>query len=141
MVEHVIECVRDAYQELRQLVTSNDFTKLSYSYVADRSLDTYKNKCWQKELYVENISDGSSIDAKEEYRFWKVILGEEWIPSKSKHSKGRYKTTTGVSKYPERYKLNLKQMKSDMWTCVKWLLKVYGVSEDRLKQLHDELVT
>lgn len=141
MVEHVIECVRDAYQELKQLFTSKSFTKLSYSYVSDRSLDTYKNKCWQKELYAESISDGSSIDAKEEYRFWKVILHEEWIPSKSKHSKGRYKITTGVSKYPERYKLNQKQMKSDMWTCVKWLLKVYGVSEDRMKQLHDELVT
>jgi DNA polymerase family B len=145
MIDHVIEHVKNAYLEMDRRVAGNDIDfikdKLYYSYVADRPLETYKTKGWQKELYNENLSDGSSSDAKQEYRFWKVILHEEWIKPKNKHSKGHYNIITGVSKYPERYRLNLKQIKSDIWTCVKWLLKVYGVSEDRLKRLHDELVT
>lgn len=126
-LEHIIECARNAFVQLTKVA----FDRLAFSQKADKNLVDYENSNILKQLYFEILEDnnGSAEVIRSQtlkgyvFKFWKTQDG------KRKHTV-----------HPERYPLNFDQYRNELWTCVKPVLEVYGLSADRLNALERELV-
>ena len=89
------------------------------------------NNCAWRQIYAEILEDaggdvGIAQSKSQEgvYRFWKV------------KAEGRRSVTI----HPERYQLNMMQYRKELFTCVEPILQAYGIEENELDRLWDELV-
>jgi hypothetical protein len=89
----------------------------------------------QKQIYEEILeecgNDTQLAHSKSEaglvYRYWKVS---------TKTVKGKRSATI----HPQKYELDMQKYKEGLFNCIKPVLQVYGMNENQLAQLHNELV-
>lgn len=124
-LEKVLNYVRSAFLELDS--TSN-LEKLSFSLESKEPSYAYENNCIQRQIYDEILEycNGDVELAKSKsgrvYRFYKVV-------AKNK----------SVTIHPEKYQLDIKKYKHGLFNCIRPVLEVYGMNEDRIMELEDEL--
>ena len=126
-LEQIIESVRNAYEQL----TKVGFDRLAFSQKADKNLVDYENSNILKQLYFEILKDNNDNGEVTRSRTLKGNVFKFW-----KTQDGNRKHTV----HPDRYPLNFEQYRNELWTCVKPVLEVYGLSADRLNALERELV-
>ena len=65
----------------------------------------------------------SRSQEKHVYYYWKILAEER-----------------SVTIHPEMYPLNMNKYKEELFNCIEPILEAYGVKEEDLNKLHDELV-
>jgi len=120
----VVDYFRSAFTDLE-----SNLDELSYSQKSTKALYDYGNNGWQRQIYDEILEDcgpelAQSKSQEGVYRFWKV------------KAEGRRSVTI----HPERYQLNMMQYRKELFTCVEPILQAYGIEENELDRLWDELV-
>ncbi|MDQ6862975.1 MAG: hypothetical protein M3044_04050 [Thermoproteota archaeon] len=126
-LEQIIDSVRNAYVQL----TKVGFDRLAFSQKADKNLVDYENSNILKQLYFEILEDNNDNAEVTRSRTIKGNVFKFW-----KTQDGKRKHTV----HPDRYPLNFDQYRNELWTCVKPVLEVYGLSADGLNALERELV-
>jgi hypothetical protein len=131
-LERIIKYIPTAFIELQ---LSDNLDKLSFSFESKEPLYTYKNNNIQKQIYEEILEEcgndtqlaRSKSEAGHVYRYWKVT---------AKTGKGKRSATI----HPQKYELDMQKYKQGLFNCIKPVLQVYGMNENQLAQLHNELV-
>ena len=131
-LERIIKYIPTAFIELQ---LSDNLDKLSFSFESKEPLYTHKNNNIQKQIYEEILEEcgndtqlaHSKSEAGHVYRYWKVT---------AKTGKGKRSATI----HPQKYELDMQKYKEGLFNCIKPVLQVYGMNENQLAQLHNELV-
>jgi DNA polymerase elongation subunit (family B) len=127
-LEKVLIYLRSAILELD---IRHNLEKLSFSLESKEPLYAYENNCIQRQIYNEILEDfngdidlaKSKSQAGSVYRYWKVV-------AKNK----------SATIHAERYQLDIKKYRHGLFNCIRPELEVYGMNENKIMQLEDELV-
>jgi DNA polymerase elongation subunit (family B) len=139
-LNQVMEYVKNAYLQLEDRIKSCDLKfireKLAYYEASKKPIYEQLNG-WHSDIYNEILKEECGGDeplAKSKcyegrvYQIWKV------------ESMSGRKKENAYSMHPERHLLNLEKYKEELWIGVRDMFLFYGLDENRIEDLKNELV-
>ncbi|HYZ58787.1 MAG TPA: DNA polymerase domain-containing protein [Nitrososphaeraceae archaeon] len=137
--QHVLNHIRSAFGILgdKLLVRDMDFIKekLFYTMQTKDPLFECTDNRWQKYIFDEILQDCNgdrllaerSSRAKSTHSYWKILP----------NGRGDKKSCT---LHPERYTLDIRGYRNELWTCIELIIEAYGFSHNECTRLKNELV-
>jgi hypothetical protein len=137
--QHVLDLIRSTFGILgdKLLVRDMEFIKEKLFYTMQTKDPLYEctDNRWQKYIFDEIVQDcnGDRVlaerrsHAKSVHAYWKIIP----------NGRGDKKSCT---LHPERYTLDIRGYRNELWNCIEPILQAYGFSSNECITLRNELV-
>lgn len=126
-LEEILAYLKSAFEQLE--ICNRD--ELHYSQKAEKNLDDYKNNGIQRQIYNEILKDCGGSEELAQSRAQEANVYEYW--------KVKENGNETVTIHPEKYQLNMSKYREELFTCIEPILQVYGVNEDEMHQLRNEM--
>jgi hypothetical protein len=133
-IDNVLTYVKSIFEQLSNM----SLNELAFSQEVAKALYEYKSNGKERQIYSEILKDcGGDIElaksrsqANNVYEYWKILLKDE-----DKKAEGK-----SVTIHPEMYQLNMDKYREELFNCIEPILEAYGMKEEELDQLWDELI-
>jgi DNA polymerase elongation subunit (family B) len=124
----ITDYIRSSFKELPFL----DIKRLAYSFRATKALYDYPRKGKEKTMWNEILEDcdgdrelaKAMAQADDTYYYYKIIAKKK-----------------SITIHPELYRRDTDKHRKELFKCIEPILEAYGVKEEELERLRNELVT